>query len=148
MPPHFLTKSLWKSPQLRKRRHFVLKFRGSLMREKATTERPGQPTLQAPLYNREIPQVGICKWRICNHDHKAKWLLKIERRNKRGKDKTQLHQFEKWTLQRFEGWLCTLYWFGSFTTCKKILETLQEQHHNKRVPGLPLPGLSTLCSQE
>lgn len=62
-------------------------------RENATAERPGQPELQATLWvERRIPQEGICKGKIRNHDSKAKWLLKSERRNTEREDKTRLHQ--------------------------------------------------------
>lgn len=53
---------------------------------------PLGPSCRPPFrVERNIPQEGICKGNICNHNSKAKWYLKMGEYTER-EDKTQLHQ--------------------------------------------------------
>ena len=58
----------------------MLKFRGCLFRDHPSREAWSAQTCRWPFrVEKTIPQEGICKGKICNHDSKAKWLLKVGR---------------------------------------------------------------------
>lgn len=138
-PPHFsdATKFLLRWWQVWKKRHFVLKFRGSLGR---VPQQRGLVSLSSRLpfklerSTRPCPALeGICKGKISNHDSKAKWLLKLERTNTniRERERDTKHSCTKdWGGASFTG-PCrpafAFYWAGSFTS-EEVLETKQEQH--------------------
>lgn len=90
---------------------------------------PLSPSCRPPFRVENIPQEGICKGNICNHDSKAKWYLKMgQKKYQEKRQNTVAPRIEEWTWQRSAGWLCTFHWAGSFTTSKEVPETQREQH--------------------
>lgn len=66
------------------------------------------PSCRLPFrVERSIPQEGLCKGKICNHDSKAKWLLKLERTNTKTEREKTKHSCTKDLGVNFTG-ICRL----------------------------------------
>ena len=127
-----------------KKRHFVLKFRGSLFRDHPSRKAWSAQAYRWPFrVERTIPQEGICKGKICNHDSKARWLLEVGRGETENTN-TAAPGTEAWAIQASAGGLCTASWAGSLR-CRTSWRHNGSSTLAKRVPGRLLRPGSPCC---